>query len=422
MPLPLELPTLQNWSCHNCGGCCRVHAIDITDAEHDRIVAQNWTVADGIPAGQPLFEVTGPPWRRTYRLAHQPDGACVFLDERGLCRIHGKFGEPAKPLACRLYPYTFHPLGKKVAVSLRFSCPSVVANLGRPVTDQKRDLQELEDLVVPPEADRMPAPAISSGQRLDWPDFLRIVRHLESVLADGQSPLIVRLLRGVWLASMLGQTQFDKIQGSRIDDLCELLIASAAEEVPTNPAQIPCPSSIGQTQFRLLAAQYARRDSFIDVKLGWKRRWDLLRAAIRIARGRGNLPGTLEPALGAVPFEALEQPFGPWPEQTAEIFIRYLRVKVHALHFCGPAFYHIPLSEGFLSLALVVPAAFWIARWRAATAGRTSLATDDIIQSLAAADHNHGFSPIVGKRSFRSRLRMLERLEDIPKLIAWYSR
>lgn len=422
MPLPLELPTLQNWSCHSCGGCCRLHAVDITDAERERILAQNWTPADGVPEGVPLMESAGPPWARSYRLGHQSDGACVFLDERGLCRIHAKFGEPAKPLACRLYPYTFHPLGKKVAVSLRFSCPSVVSNLGRAVAEQKRDLQELEELVVPPGAAELPPPAISPGQRVDWTDFLRIVRQLESILADGRVPFTVRLLRAVWVVRLLGQTRFDKIQGARIDELCDLLIASAATDVPVDLMQVHPPSSIGQTQFRLLAAQYARRDSFIDVQQGWKRRWDLLCAAIRLARGRGLLPGTLEPGLGAVPFRALEQPFGAWPEQTAEIFIRYLRVKVHALHFCGPAFYHIPLVEGFLSLALVIPAALWGARWRAVTAGRTSLVADDVIRSLAAADHNHGFSPLIGKRSFRSRLRMLERMEDIPRLIAFYSR
>src|SRR6478736_6118333 len=96
MPLPLELPTIQNWSCHNCGGCCRQHAIAITVEEHQRIAGQGWTAADGIPAGQPLFERLGWfPWSKWHRLAHQPYGACVFLDERGMCRIHAKFGEAA---------------------------------------------------------------------------------------------------------------------------------------------------------------------------------------------------------------------------------------------------------------------------------------------------------------------------------------
>src|SRR5262245_45350268 len=117
---PLELPTIQNWSCHNCGGCCRQHGIFITEAARVRIEKQGWGPDSGIPANQPLFVKEQSwfkkPWRR---LAHQPDGACVFLNEQGLCRIHAKFGEEAKPLACRIYPYAFHPAGNKLAVSLR---------------------------------------------------------------------------------------------------------------------------------------------------------------------------------------------------------------------------------------------------------------------------------------------------------------
>ena len=85
MPLPLELPTIQNWSCHNCGGCCRQHAIEITDEEQRRIAAQGWSDQDGIAKAQPIFARSGgTPWNKRVRLAHRPDGACVFLDERGL--------------------------------------------------------------------------------------------------------------------------------------------------------------------------------------------------------------------------------------------------------------------------------------------------------------------------------------------------
>ncbi len=106
--------------------------------------AVNWTAADGIASDQPLIVSHG---RGRYRLAHQADGACVFLNEQGLCRIHAKFGEPAKPLACRVYPYAFHPVDRSLTVSLRFSCPSVVQNLGARVADQKGDLEQLAALV-----------------------------------------------------------------------------------------------------------------------------------------------------------------------------------------------------------------------------------------------------------------------------------
>ena len=145
MSLRLTLPILQNWNCHNCGGCCRQHQIEITEAERQRIIDQKWTTADGVSPDQAIVRMGA----GRYRLGHQPDGACVFLNENGLCRIHAKFGEMGKPLACRVYPYAFHPAGKSVAVSLRFSCPSVVKNAGRPLSQQQPEIRQIADAVVP---------------------------------------------------------------------------------------------------------------------------------------------------------------------------------------------------------------------------------------------------------------------------------
>ncbi|HVV99421.1 MAG TPA: YkgJ family cysteine cluster protein, partial [Planctomycetaceae bacterium] len=218
MPPPLKLPVLQNWSCHSCAGCCRQHAIEITEEERQRIISQGWESQPGYGPNEPIFVWnSGPIWKKRYRLAHRADGGCVFLDEKGLCRIHAKFGEPAKPLACRIYPYAFHPAGKQVTVSLRFSCPSVVANRGTPLTENQKELKQLERLVVPQGVEKLPAPKISSRQRLDWPDFLQFVEHLDSTLADSSQPIMVKLLRALFWMGLVGQSRFDVIQGDRLE-------------------------------------------------------------------------------------------------------------------------------------------------------------------------------------------------------------
>lgn len=421
MPLPLELPTIQNWSCHNCGSCCRQHAIAITAEEHARIAGQNWNADDGIPSGQSLFERVGPfPWSKWYRLAHQPDGACVFLNERGLCRIHAKFGEAAKPLACRIYPYAFHPAGKKIAVSLRFSCPSVAANRGRSVAAQEHDLKTLERLVVPEGAERVPPPEISPGQRLDWPDTLRVVRQLDDIFARGAGSVTANLLHALKLVDLIGQSRFQKIRGPRLDEFLQI-VATAAGEVPADPAALPEPSPVGRLQFRMLCAQYARRDTAGERNSLWKIRWRLLCMAVRFARGKGQVPPVQE-VFTEVPFADLERAFGPLPGEADEVLTRYLRVKLQGLHFCGPAYYNVPLVEGFQSLALVIPAVLWMARWLALGQGRTRLETGDVSQAVSIADHHHGYSPAFGQNGFRRRVRLLARVDDISKLAAWYSR
>src|SRR4051794_37961024 len=96
----IEIPALQNWSCHGCTDCCRGNLlITLSEEEKQRIEKQGWTVAEGVDPST-MFVAQG----GGFRLGHQSNGACAFLDASGKCRIHAKFGEEAKPLACRLYP------------------------------------------------------------------------------------------------------------------------------------------------------------------------------------------------------------------------------------------------------------------------------------------------------------------------------
>ncbi len=419
MAITLHLPTLQNWSCHSCGGCCRQHAIYITEEERKRIESQGWRAEDGVKG--PLFVKEGG-WLRPgrTRLAHQADGACAFLDEKGLCRIHAKFGEPAKPLACRIYPYAFHPSGNSISISLRYSCPSVVANKGTTLREQSGDLNELMRLVVPEGGEKLPPPAVSGTARLEWPDFMRLVRGLDATLAEEDEPLAARIIQAFEWVPLVGQASFEKIRGARVDELVEILREEVAGHMP-DLAAVPEPSPIGRMNFRLLAAQYARKDTEVDRRSGWRGRWRLLRSAIAFTRGRGLIP-PMQPGFRPVPFESLEKSFGPIPEEADEILTRYFRVKIQGLHFCGPAYYGVPFVEGFSSLALIYPVVLWLARWLAASGDRTAVTVDDISRGLAIADHHHGYADIFGSAAFRTRVRMLAQKGDIGKLAAWYSR
>ena len=175
----IETPSIQNWSCHGCTACCRGGMmIELSDEEKRRIEGQGWTKADGVDPATMIVTEKG-----LVRLGHQSDGACVFLDAAGRCRIHSRFGEPAKPRACRLYPLTLHPVARKLVVGLRFSCPSAAANAGKPLANQLPALQELAGLVVPDGFAGFPAPAILQQEGLDWPDFMRFVLWLDKTMS-----------------------------------------------------------------------------------------------------------------------------------------------------------------------------------------------------------------------------------------------
>ncbi len=419
----LELPTIQNWNCHSCSECCKQHGIFVSEDDKARIEQQEWTAEDGVPEGQPIFVkeggLLGKSW---YRLAHQPDGSCVFLDQTGLCRVHAKYGEPAKPLACRIYPYAFHPAGSKVAVSVRFSCPSVVQNLGQPVTDNRKEIRGYANQVVPANVRDAEPPELTPGTRLDWSDLMPAVEVLDSLLAADDVPVLIKLLRVLYWVGLIDQSKFDKLSGDRLAEFWNIIAQASTEAFgPETPlSEIAQPSRIGRSQFRLLAGQYARKDTYADDR-SLRGRWRLLQMALTLTRGRGTVPA-VQDCFREVPFDKLEQPFGNLPAEAEEMFTRYFRVKVQGMHFFGRPYYGVPFVEGVHSLVLVYPVVLWIARWLAASDDRTSLSKDDIVKAITIADHNHGYSPAFGTWGFRRRVRNLAQLGDIAKLCAWYGR
>ena len=380
-----------------------------------RIDAQRWSGSDGVHLPVCL------PQGRGFRLAHAKDGACVFLDERGLCRIHAKFGEEAKPLACRIFPYVFHPGGKNILVSLRFSCPSVVANRGVALARQTKELERLARLVVPTGTESIAAPRINEEVQPTWPDFFRFNSTLAAILREENCPVQNRVLRALKWIELIEKAGSAVLSGPSLDEVLEALSKSAQAQIPRDLKFVPEPGGASRAPFRLLLLQYARRDTGSHLQRIWRYRWKLFQAALRFTSGSGEIP-PLQEGFRSVPFAALEAAFDGIPPGGQELFTRYFRVKIEGLHYCGPAYYQIPLMEGFRHLALLFAATLWLARWLAVGAGRSHLTLEDIARALAVADHHHGYSPAFGSANFRRRARMLAKTEDISRFVAWYSR
>ena len=436
MGLKLQLPVIQNWGCHNCGGCCREHLIEITEDEKRRIDKQRWSSKDGLSTKRPLVEPLG---KGTYRIAHQDDGACVFLDEHGLCRIHAKFGEAAKPLACRVYPYAFHPAGgDKLAVSLRFSCPSVVQNLGPSISEQQTDLQKMGGEIVAGKQRDHSAPVIHQHpghgiQQTTWPDVHRFLMTLDSAISDTSVDFVVRLMRILSWLEVVEQSQFQTIRREKLDDYLSLITDASVRAQPDNDLPVHRPGLLGRILFRQLTAQYARHDTEAQVRRGIRYRVTLLTAALKYAGGRGRIPtlqgsasvdkafGTTDNADAAVTFQELENPFCGRQPEIDELLTRYFRVKIQGIHFCGPAHYDTTLVDGFRSLALMYPVVMWLARLRAATRQASRLQLPDVQAALAIADHNFGYSSALGMASSRRREVILAKMQQITRLVSWYS-
>ena len=229
MALPVRsLTVLQNWDCHGCTDCCRQYHVSVTKEERERIEAQGWDKEKDLQ-GLPTFVRAGGWFSSSYRLNHKSDGACVFLGPDSRCRIHVKHGSAAKPLACRIYPYSLVPAGDHWKLGLRFACPSAADDKGKPLAEHLPEAREYAALL---EADAgaaavsAPPPPLQKSQTVTWNDFSRIVTAVSKLLANADDAPERRWRRVLFLVSTLRKAKLDgrgkaekAVTGGRLSEL-----------------------------------------------------------------------------------------------------------------------------------------------------------------------------------------------------------
>ncbi|HOB32192.1 MAG TPA: YkgJ family cysteine cluster protein [Verrucomicrobiota bacterium] len=407
-PLPLHIPVIQNWSCHSCTDCCRNQLlIRITPAEKERIENQNWSPTNGVDPDSMIVAE-----QDYFRLNHRADGTCVFLNEQGRCRIHEKFGEDAKPLACRLYPLTLTPVGGTLVVGLRFSCPSAAANRGTPLTSRETNLKKLAAEVVPPGFKQEPPPPIADAPDGDWAHFRRFIKWLDASMSPASDHTALKLIRTLHWLDAIERDKLDRVDGNTAEEILEGMVRSAARRFPSLPVPLEPPSRTGRILFRMMVGEHARAITVHDMNRPGRYRWRMLRVLWRFARAAGSTP-EMRPELKPVPFSAVEQVSSRLSPSLDAALTRYFRMKIQSVGFCGRAFHNAPLIEGFRSLALLYPIILWLARWHAASHERQALVEEDLVRAITIADYHHGFS-----RWSRRRVRLLAQRNDIARLCA----
>jgi lysine-N-methylase len=418
VPLPIRhLPVVQNWDCHGCGTCCHEYHVFVTEEERKRIESQGWDAEPDF-GDLPLFVGHGAPWARRYRLNQRSNGACIFLNAAGRCRIHERFGGQAKPLPCQLYPFVLIPAGGHWRVGLRFSCPSSAENKGRSVSEHQRELAryatELERQA-PADLATVPAPRLQHGQPIEWNDLLRFVRAFASLLHDPNDRFERRIRKLLAIATLCRQARFDHVKGQRVDEFIGLVAASVDGEVPADPAAVPPPSWMGRVLFRQALAVYGRKDRG-PYRGEARSRGALLAAAWRFAIGKGPVP-RVHAWMPETTSEQAETPAGGLSAEAEQVLERYYVTKVSSLQFCGPVFYDFPFWEGLQALCLTFPVILWLTR------GQRNLPTPEAVtRAVGMVDYNFGYNPILGSRLQRLSLALLARFHELERLSAWYSR
>lgn len=412
--LTIHLPVMQRYDCHACGYCCRHLVVNVTRAERRAIVDAGW--ANRI-TDQPLFVSYRFHGRRLIRLAHRPDGRCVFLGDDERCRLHAETGLGTKPLACRLYPFVPTPGPRCVAIDVRSDCPSVAANKGRPLPMHRGAVAELvRELSIPWSVSCPRWPGVGA---LRETEYRALAAAFGRILDARTRPHRARLEEGCRLLDLLYGARFESVRGERFVELLGMLSDAVREEEwasHENAAKgqevSPRPLSGREGRlFRQWLFLHALADDPETLRAGpvrkLQRSWQRYMQSRRFAAGVGVVP-ILRPDWPRTTFEAVNA-VAPAPDAGLEPLVRSMRVKLDAFAFAGPAYFGADVLGGLTALWMLPGVVGFLARLRAVSGSRTVLDGEDVLAGVREAHHTFGVSPVFARISERLRLRALAR-------------
>lgn len=441
MDLPLRIsPFGDRWRCQGCGICCRSVIIPLSDEEYRRIREQGWQSRPGF-AGRRLF-VRVHPFRRKYRLAQRLDGYCVFLSPQGRCRIHEEFGEEAKPLVCRMFPYQIVPLERFAYLTVRRNCPTAAKEIGPTLEEQTHEWRPLA------EQDRLrpratAPPPLSVSIRGGWRRFHRLCDTVERLLCDGRFPMVRRLVHAALLANMLDRCRPPIwADENKLREFLRLLEGSIPEEAGEFFRRRTPPSATAGLLLRRTVVDYLRLHPRFALENTWSHRLRWIATSLSLGWGRGkipapaagrafqpwkplsvendNRPSTIpnnDAAPGWVRLSELEHPLGPLDRELLRPLDRYFESMAVSRRFAVRGRPGWPITDRIRSLSLSFAVGMWMLRWSSRNRGVTK---DDVIDVVIALDRGEGHAP-QASRGYRRRLRALDRLGQIPRLLAWYA-
>lgn len=405
-------PAFQCYDCKGCGECCRGRfAILISRADRARIETQGWTAEELGLGDRPLFVSHGD----HFQLAYREDGSCIFLNEQGLCRIHARFGEPAKPLACRLYPFRFVPLGSQVRVDVRFDCPATASNFGRPVAQYRTALLRVLPDVVPEQAADLPVPSLYGAMPATWAQLCRISETFAHILVNNSADLTRRMLACVNFAALLHSPRIVTLEGRKFSEFLETIANKVVETAATDTLPRVAPPGMVQTAFRQVLGIYGRIDRVGEKAQPMAR----LRNSLNVIGGRGEAPA-FRPDFPQVAFGDIDAMRGTPANGAADALERYYHLRLTSMGFFGRAFYGFSYLDGMNSLLLTYPLINWFARAYAHGAGLDTPNAACMAHAIQIVDHQHGMLPLLKSAPQRMLTNFLAERSHLRKLIIWY--
>ncbi|HVT89194.1 MAG TPA: YkgJ family cysteine cluster protein [Tepidisphaeraceae bacterium] len=396
----------ENFSCHSCTTCCRDWHVELSADEVERIKSLNWPGDDSPRNITPFLRHGG----KTF-IAHQPDGACIFLNStNGRCRIHEQFGASAKPLGCRLFPFHVSPtFNGEVSILGRCDCPSIRRNQGEPVANQIATIRQLvNEMDLPDEPDEAIRCYLDREQIEAVTEFIGTM--LNGFGGDRERALFIFFLCE-WLATV-GADELDRevLAGSFAQVRQRVMQAVLSKQKK--------PGLFGRLAFRMLLGTYLRRDE--DVLNGRAGRLGRMLSLMAIVMGFGSFRGLgLSHPRGKLKRAGLfKSGVGNSEPSTFSVFWRVIRNRLDTFQFMGNANSGRNFIEGLRSLALLYPLVLATAKYGAANRGSAQIGAEDVDYAIGAIDHSFGRLAVLNQPQSRSLEKLLLSPDQFVRLVA----
>ncbi len=390
----IVFPPEVRFTCSRCGDCCRGWHVVLGPGEAERLEALDWSGAAPELAGiSPGAPVPGELRSSRLALARKADGACIYLGSRNQCRIHEAFGEAAKPLLCRLYPFGFFAVGERVAVDVSFACRAVSRDQGEPLSRRVPEWSRLlQGAPVAQTLHKFSKKYEVSGDLL-W----ELEHHLVSILSDESLSLLERV-RTVFEFNRLATTSDPRTEAART--LRDVMVKGVLKQIRERPIE-PDSGRMDKTGravfFHLLflslnptpdelfglAGKAREREVGFRVQAADGYKFPEAHPLVDNRESRTTFGEVSRVAAGSVS-----------SAPGAELLARYLRAKILGQRFMREGDAEVPFIEAVPRLLLLFPIAVWTAKALACERGAASVGEDDIRSALRLVDRSYGEVPL----------------------------
>jgi len=442
MRLPIYIPELpaQKYSCHGCGSCCRDFTVQLTDADMQKLHDQGWKERLG---QEYVVKFRGHSW-----LKQTDDGACVFLGDNGLCKVHAEFGLEAKPLACQFFPFMLSPNTRDTHVGISFACGSVVASKGAPLQTHRDDVRRMGELL-PASA---PMPVKLQDQLIATDAEVSMVEGaLDGWLCKKNISPAVRYQGLAWLITSLLQANLANMRGEKLRQLLSTLTNAVEHELPLLDWPEPTPRAwklLRQAVFTRIEdpkiGDLLKRGKVASVFGQWSRsrKW---------AAGKGMTPKTQ--GFCSIDFAEFENTIGVFAiqlngdvqvQKTApqvsslhslarefaaaitqqqdavamdDLLQRWIRATILGGRAWGSGLYGLPIDQGLGLMLVNLLTALWLARFHAAGRGAQSVSLLDLQVAVGRVDRTSGRAVWLATTGERLRVKWLSHSDSMRLLV-----